>query len=290
MSTLPMSSIESGEAQALAAPKPTTSIVMVTAGTAARWLERNIRNRPLSAFTVERYRRDMSEGRWVYAADPIRFDTAGSLLDGQHRLTALAMCEGLALPFLVVRGLPSETQMVMDQGRKRSAAQQLALKGVKNASNIAAGVKVYILWQSGLMFRDNKVAQSSITTPSIEAWIDGNESTVAHVSAYLTTLRNNDAPPSVTVGAVLRFTELHPDQAYDFFHTLANGGTPVGHPINTLDKRLQRIRREGLRFSQRDHLALFVLAWNATRDGRTLTKFQRPVGGKWTADTFPVPR
>lgn len=290
MSTLPMTAIEAGDASALAAARPCESKILITSATAARWMERNVRNRPLSAFVVERYRRDMSEGRWVYAADPIRFDTAGNLLDGQHRLTALSMLDGLALPFLVVRGLPSETQMVMDQGRKRSAGQQLALKGTKNAANVAAGAKVYILWRSGLLFRDSQIAQSTVTTSAIEEWVEANRDVVDHVNAYFTTIRNSDAPPSVSFAAAVRFSELHADHAYDFFHTLANGGGGIGHPINTLDKRLQRIRREGFRMSQRDYLSLFILAWNATRDGRQMSKFQRPVGGRWTLENFPEPK
>lgn len=290
MTALPITPVEAGEQAALASDKIVTSVMLVSSDTAARWLERNTRNRPLSAFTVERYRKDMAEGRWVYAADPIRFDNMGNLLDGQHRLTALAAVEGLTIPFLVVRGLPAESQLVMDQGRKRSAGQQLALKGTKNASNVAAGVKVYMLWRTGLMFRDSALAQSTITTPSIEAFVEERPLEIATVNDYFSAIRNNDAPPSVSFAAALRFNELDSDQARDFFHRLANGGTGINHPINTLDKRLQRVRREGLKMTNRDYLALFVLAWNAARDGKSMSKFQRPVGGRWKAENFPEPK
>lgn len=274
----------------LTADRITQSVIIVSSATARRWLDKNARNRPLSAYAVERYRRDMIEGRWVYAADPIRFDTDGNLLDGQHRLTALATCEGLALPFLVVRGLPTETQMVMDQGRKRSTGQQLAIKGVKNASNVAAAAKVYILWREGYLFRDNTAANTTVTTPRIEAWVDEHTDLVNNVGAYFNAIRSNDAPPSVAFAAALRFAQIHPDQAHAFFLSLANGGTPVKHPVNTLDKRLQRIRRDGLKIPNRDYLAMFVQAWNAVRDGKTLSQLLRPAGGKWTAENFPEPR
>jgi len=288
VTTLPLTPVEAGEQTVLASAEIVQSVMLVSSSTAANWLERNARNRPISTFTVERYRKDMAEGRWVYAADPIRFDSMGALLDGQHRLTALASVPELTVPFLVVRGLPTESQLVMDQGRKRSAGQQLALKDVKNSSNVAAGVKVYMLWQTGLMFRDSGLAQTTITTPSIEAFVDEHPLEIATVNDYFSAIRNNDAPPSVAFAAALRFTQIDTAEAHDFFHRLASGGTGVGHPINTLDKRLQRVRREGLRMNTRDYLAFFVLAWNAVREGKSMSKFQRPAGGRWKAETFPV--
>lgn len=37
-------------------------------------------------------------------------------------------------------------------------------------------------------------------------------------------------------------------------------------------------------------IAFFVLAWNAFRDERQLSKFQRPNGGSWSRDNYPEPR
>lgn len=267
-----------------------TSIVPVDAAMAKRWLTRNSRNRRLAPTAVERYRRDMAEGRWSFAGDPIRFDVNGSLLDGQHRLTALSETEGVTIPFVVIRGLPTESQMVMDQGRKRTPGQQLGLLGMKNATNVAAGVKVHLIWQRGLLFRDNQVATSTLTTAEIEKFVNENEGVVERLNNYAHSLRAPDAPPSVTWAAAIAFDAIHPDLAHDFFTHLHQGGTPLGHPINALDKRLQRIRKEGLKLSTRDYLAVIIQAWNAWRDGKDVHKFQKPRGGKWTEANFPEPR
>ena len=165
-------------AEKLAAPKPTTATVMVSSQTALRWLDRNVRNRPLSPITVAKYARDMSSGQWLFTADPIRFDIDGNLIDGQHRLAAIAECEDLALPMLVVRGLPAETQFKMDQGRRRSTHQQLAMKGVPNATNVAAAVRLYIAWQEGFLFRDNRQL-GMISSPQIEGWLDDHPDELA---------------------------------------------------------------------------------------------------------------
>lgn len=290
MSTLSMTGFEAGDRATLASGFVVHEIHNITPTIAANLLALNVKNRPLSPHAVAKYHRDMLAGRWDFAGDPIRFDTFGNLSDGQHRLSALAMIEDdtIQFPFLVVRGLPPETQMVMDQGRKRNAGQQLSIKGVKNASNVAAGVKVYLLWQTGYLFRDNKAAGLAVSTPQIEQWVEENVDLIAHVNAHSSAIRNNFAPPSVGMAAAIMFAAVAPESEAQFFQDLADGGMPVGHPINTLDKRLQRIRREGLKMPQRDYLALFIQAWNAVLDGRKMTKFQRPAGGRWGEDNFPV--
>jgi len=269
---------------------PTSRIVSVDPPTARRWLESNTRNRPISSVVVARYRRDMDSGQWPFTADPIRFSAEGALLDGQHRLTALStLDDSITIPMLVVRGLPEESQLFMDQGRKRSAGQQLALLGVKNSNNIAAAAKVFIMWQSGLMFKDNKIAQL-ITSAQIQAWVAANPDLVELEHDLHGKFTVVDAPDSSTCAAAFRFSEVDTAATVEFFGLLASGvGLTHGHPILALDKRLRRIRKEGIKVSTRDYIAFFVLAWNAWRDGRSLTKFQRPLGGSWSAANFPTP-
>lgn len=266
------------------------AVVMVDAATAARWLKRNVKNRNLRQMQVARYRGDMASGRWTFAGDPIRFDVNGNLVDGQHRLVALSELDGVTIPMLIVRGLPCEAQSVMDQGSKRTPGDQLGLKGIKDANNVAAMVKQYLIWTSGLLFRDTKVAHAAMTSPRIEAWVDEHPTEVANLQRVLGLCKQNDAPPSVAGAAALAFMARDAEAAVQFFTLLARGAGTEGHPIVTLDKRLQRIRREGLRMPNRDYLALFILAWNAWRDGKSLTKFQRPRGGRWAEDNFPEPK
>ena len=264
------------------------AVVMVTPKMAERWLRSNTHNRKVRQRTVAKYRADMEAGLWAMAADPIRFDYNGTLLDGQHRLLALAeLPDVVTIPFLVVRGLPPESQGVMDQGSKRTPGDQLALAGVKNSNAVAAAVKKLLIWRGGVMFRDTKLQQ--ISAPQIEAWVDANASDVAFFNSIWSMIRQNDAPPSVAGAAAFAFADIDRDSCERFFTLLARGAGGEGHPITTLDKRLQRNRREGLKMPDRDYLALFILAWNAWRGGKEMRKFQRPRGGRWSEDNFPEP-
>lgn len=266
-----------------------SSVVHIDPAMAQAMLEHNTKNRRISAVAVERYRRDMESGRWIYAGDPIRFSDDGTLLDGQHRLMALAALgddQGISLPFLIIRGLPSESQMVMDQGRKRTAAQQLSLAGVKEYSTVAAGVKIHLIRQSGLLFRDNKLAQTEISTAAIEQWVRNNSHVIDGLHEMFADIRANDAAPSVAYAAAIAFWAVSPELCREFFRLL-RAGAGQGHPINSLDKRLQRDRRTNVKVSSREMLGMFFQTWNLWREGRQTTKLQRPSGGAYTAKSFP---
>lgn len=270
-------------------PRIDHSVVMVDSVIAKRWLTKNVKNRPLSQAQAERYRQDMASGRWTFAADPIRFAVDGSLIDGQTRLTALAELEDTTIPMLVVRGLPADSQNVMDQGRKRTPGDQLALANYKNTQQLAAAIKQFIAWDEKMLFRDNKVI-GTITAPRIVQWADEHPDDVAFLQRVASLVKQNDAPPSVAGVAAIAFGRIDPELAEEFFRLLARGAGTEGHPIVALDKRLQRNRREGLKMPNRDYLALFFVAWNAWRLGLTITKIQRPRGGSWNESNFPEPK
>lgn len=269
--------------------KITQAVVMVDQTIALRWLEKNTKNRSVRQSAIARYRNDMESGRWVMAGDPIRFDVDGNLIDGQHRLIALSELENVTLPFSVVRGLPREASGVMDQGVKRTPGDQLTMVGVKNGSSVAASVKQFIAWREGMLFRDTKV-MGAITSPQIEAWVHDHPHDVARLLSLMHLTKQNDAPPSIAGAAALAFARIDAQASLDFFTLLARGAGTEGHPIVTLDKTLQRWRRENRKFPNRDYLALFILAWNAWRSDRLVTKFQRPNGGSYSEETFPEPR
>ena len=62
--------------------------IKVTPHLASKWLQKNSCNRPLSQNTVYRYADAILSGEWKLNGDTIRFDSNGTLIDGQHRLHA----------------------------------------------------------------------------------------------------------------------------------------------------------------------------------------------------------
>lgn len=118
-----------------------SGIVEVTPELARVWLKRNTDNRPLSRSTVRRYTKLMGAGRWLVSADAVAFDTAGKLVNGQHRLHAVVQ-HGQPVPMLVATGLSPAVFAVLDGGKPRSGGDVLAIRGFKHAVTCAAVVRL----------------------------------------------------------------------------------------------------------------------------------------------------
>lgn len=268
------------------------SIFHVDPPMARRILQSNTRNRPVSELHVNRLMNEMNSGRWRYNGEAIKWSVSNELLDGQHRLIALSRLDddSISLPFLVVRGLPSDSQDTMDQGRTRTAADQLVIDGLgasRNSKYVASAIRAYIWWQEGRMFGDQ--IRNKVSNTEVVEWAKSHPNELMVVSSFtITELKKVKARPSLVLAVMLKFHLIDSDAAEEFMRSLCSGaGLEIGNPILTLRERLDRISVNKLKLSERDVIGFFVLAWNAWRQGRKLTKFQRPDGSTWTAETFP---
>ena len=107
----------------------TAGFEWVTPVKAEEWLLSNPRNRKLRKAVVRKYASMMGQGDWLTTGDSIVFDVEGRLLNGQHRLEAI-IHSGARAYLLVVRGMPTENQLVMDRPQVRMPHESLALEGV----------------------------------------------------------------------------------------------------------------------------------------------------------------
>lgn len=265
-------------------------VIQMTPALARRYLKGNTSNRKPRNHHVERYANDMRAGLWAFAAEPIKVADDGTLLDGQHRLMALAeQDETFSLPMLVVTGLPKESQRVMDQGVKRTPGDQLMLAGIKNATNVASAAKWVIILDNGLLFRDNKVQAATASTPRIEGWCRQHPALVEQMSNLARPCSRTEFLPSVLLAVATMITRLWGFQtAQDFIDPLAKGGAPKGSPLNAADQTMRSIRRRGLKMPARDQMALLIRAFNSHILKEHRARFTKPVGGKWTEKNFPV--
>lgn len=102
-----------------------TEIVNITPELAAQWLQINYFNRTLRRPVVDRFKAVIRRGEYVLTHQGIAFSEAGTLLDGQHRLTAISESPGVCIPMLVSWGLPEQAYEATDLGLKRTDADSL---------------------------------------------------------------------------------------------------------------------------------------------------------------------
>lgn len=79
-------------------------VVQVTPQLAREWLKRNSKNRAIRPSHVENLRLAFERGEYTMTHQGIAFGDDGELIDGQHRLSAIAALRDGAFPFLVSGG------------------------------------------------------------------------------------------------------------------------------------------------------------------------------------------
>jgi hypothetical protein len=103
------------------------------------------RQRPMQQARVQQYARAMRAGDWKITHQPIAVDVHGVLIDGQHRVAAVA-ASGLNIPVLIAYDADPDTFDVVDTGRPRSPSQTLAIAGFGNTNVLSAAARYYLVY------------------------------------------------------------------------------------------------------------------------------------------------
>jgi len=119
---------------------------LMTPSRAASLLEKNLNNRRIKLALVAKLKNDILNDNWHLTHQPIAIDNNGNVIDGQHRLTAIAAAEK-AVPVMLATNCNAESMIAVDTGLSRSAADVLTLDGVKNAAMKAAIVRILLSYE-----------------------------------------------------------------------------------------------------------------------------------------------
>lgn len=264
--------------------RPVTEIILVTPDIAEDWLGRNSHNRTLRNSQVTFLAGAITRGEWKLNGDAIRWSSDGVLLDGQHRLWAIIEAD-TPVETMVTWGLDPETQETMDAGARRSLKDALQLRGIPSAIAMAAAVTYWWRYQNGAVRYGN-------TRPSVAqgvAVFDNNPGLREAMSEAGRLRGRYRVSQAMATAAIYEFQAIDPDAAGVFVDKLFSGiGLEEGSPILALRRWLERqsISGAGARASTVVTHALFIKAWNAYRDGRSVDQLNWKAAGMH-AEAFP---
>jgi len=238
----------------------TSSIITLTPAKAQRLLDNMVCNRKLDIQKVEDYTRAIKDGRWQVSGQGIILTQDGRMLDGQHRCQAVIR-SGQSIQILEVRGVQLSAFDVMDDGKKRSAADVVGLRGIANAKTTAS-ILPY-LWREKHGVALNGWARMSLREAS--QLIDQN--TDVAVSAHWV-VGNKGRIGKRACGGVLGYAHWKAGRINifnrdEFFARFSDG---VGLGANSPILRL----REGLLAAEHNpatELGSIILAWNKYHTG-----------------------
>lgn len=151
------------------------SVEKITSETAARYLATNTdANRRLRKAVVTRYCDRLTRG-WSLTGDTIKFDTAGKMIDGQHRLSAIIK-SGIGMETVVIRGLSPEVFVAIDTGSIRTIGNVLYIAGMAkhHEATLASAINTVYWHGLGLVnFRgmdSDQALEWATANPDIVEW------------------------------------------------------------------------------------------------------------------------
>lgn len=230
----------------------------ITPKLAAQLLKKNNINRKIRERKVNRLVETIRSGQWKVNGESICIAEDGTLLNGQHRLTAV-MVSKTPIVTLVARGLSKDVMPTIDIGNPRTAADHLRMAGFKgNHGALAAAVKICLSFDQKGQYGDKKIGmspQEMFTYLKAERGLlksqelfEGN----ANLMAIL--------PPSATIATHFLFSQIDRDAANTFFHHLETGeNLGKTSPILKLRMELTTLRNDSKRGEIRRRMFLHFL-------------------------------
>jgi hypothetical protein len=265
---------------------------------ATEWLATNKRNRRLSSNIVEKYTNLMRDKLWQYDGSPIRFDTEGNVIDGQHRLWAVIE-SGTTQEFLIITGLAPETFLTIDTGKSRTFADLISINypNTPSLSHVAAATQIVYKWETGLRGKPlsssgyNKVTSNAV----LMQFFANDHDRLIDIARRGHTLssRVTGLSPS-TLSLLLWVLEgIDQEDATFFFDRLIDGtGLAADSPIlalrNTLTRFYMSSKGAQRRLPTEHGVALTIKAWNLYRAGDTIKVLSYRAGGA-NPEAFPIP-
>lgn len=245
-----------------------TNIETITPALAREYLTRRNKQRPITASNVKRWVDQMKSGQWTVNNDALTFDEFGNLINGQHRLSAVVEV-GSSFSFLVLRGVPSDSFMTMDQGRQRSGGDTLASIGFRNPKDCASIARILI----ALRDTGTASARGAVEKAPLAAFADKHAVFLEEAADLARASRK--LFPASQLGAIL-FQALHVNEAMtrEFAGRIASGtGATADDPVLRVRNKLMENRnKKDIHTRPETTLPLLVSAWEAFIHGRTMSK------------------
>ncbi len=256
--------------------EPLVEMVTLSPALATVLLRRNEANRPISAVGLERLKRDISEGRWLFNGEGIVVSRDGKLNDGQHRCRAVIETER-SIRMVIAFGPERESRLTLDQGVARTVGHYLGMHGHSDPNNL--GVVANYVWQYKTR---NRLGSGGSDRPTkTQALQTAEHYKQIPASLQFVTRPGVGAicPRSMLAFAHFAITEVAGDRADVFMDRLIKGASLVeGDPILICRNKLIETRSAA---NIQARASLIFKAWNAHTNG------ERPRTLLWTSKFLP---
>ncbi|WP_051946745.1 hypothetical protein [Verrucomicrobium sp. BvORR106] len=195
-------------------------------------LARNVRNRKLSDQVVEKYVEEILNDEWRLTPAAVGFDAEGTLVDGQHRLSAIVK-SGLTVPMVITTGLPVAAQEKVDRQRRRSLFDALYLSGqVRNRKWVEI---------STCLARRTVSSNSGSTPPDsvVKQALETHKVAIIAITDFMGEKSVKGISQASFLAAAVLYYEIDAEKCLEFMSAIRTGaGLALDHPALRLRKLL----------------------------------------------------
>lgn len=263
--------------------------VTITREVAEVLLGQNRHNRKISRGNLASVKHALTRGEWKLNGEAVKIATDGTILDGQHRLVAVADT-GIPIETVLITGLPHETQETMDTGKSRSLSDVLTLRGYTGTVPLAATLAAIIRAEE---YSLRGAVQTSLKYPVSNAQALArleSEPQIAQIAQDTKKFGRIGLPGKTASLLYYVFSKIDAEDCEFFFNKLYTGeGMERGNPILTLRNTLIASKSTKGEKNPVYILAITIKAWNKFRAGESAQLLRFTSGGA-TPETLPEPR
>lgn len=267
-------------------------VMTVTPQAASKWLESNGKNRKISSVHVSKIVASIKKNEWVLNGEPILFDEAGRLIDGQHRLTAVVQANQ-PIQSAVITGVtdPNAFQTIGVISRPRGADQIAEMKGVSNAQAVTAAARVVHAYEASKTITNFRaIVSRPVATPGelSDKAVEIEEEYIHCKNMLGHNLFRSAKVGTAVIGVFIILNRIDPVNTSSFLHKVRTGVVSIENdPAMTYRDKLLSARSVFENDQQRKFgmMAMTIKAWNANITGKPM----KVLKFNFEKERFPCP-
>lgn len=241
--------------------------MLVTPKKAAEFLKKPNKN-PVKWRAVERYAKEMTTGKWRETGEVILIDRDGVLQDGNHRMQAIVN-SGMSFHFYVITGCDPADFHVINTGKKRGAADVLAIAGHGNYNQLSAVARLCMSIENGI-----KITREGVSPHEVLSYVEKHPDVAEYTEeGYRIYSETNQIVQGSLIGAYYYvFSRIDAQKASLFWGRFENLNGGPGCPAAALLRAFAKDATAVKKMSRAQRAGLIVRAWNAFYNGRKLKR------------------
>ena len=216
----------------------------ITPPMASVMLASNTANRKLNNRHVEFLADQILSGKWQNNGQTIVIADDGTLMDGQHRLSAIVKANKPTQLGLCT-GAPKSAMATIDNGKSRSTTDILTMNGCANASLVASAINLLHRFDHNQMLGFHVKMPNADVMPAVKLMQAKVDLNWLSKTIYKTSLNTRIRKPDLFCAFYLIAVRYGEDCVIEFSDKMNNGGDYAKSPTMVMPQIVARIEAQG---------------------------------------------